>query len=66
MLDRLNGLKPQVQRLPLSLSMVSVPLGPDEFYWVELVVLLEQAAASSAAASKAPMILKRLMRVALR
>jgi len=62
----LNGLKPQAQVPPLSLSRVRVPVGPDALDG-ELDELDEQAAASSAAASKAPMILKRrLMTVALR
>jgi hypothetical protein len=61
-------LKPQAQVPPLSLSRVRVPLGPfAELDELEVFELLEQAAASSAAASKAPMILKRrLMTVALR
>jgi hypothetical protein len=61
----LNGLKPQVHRLPPSLLMVSTPFGPEDVEGDE-EELVPQAAASSPAASKAPMILKRLMRVALR
>src|SRR5207344_935713 len=63
---RLNGLKPQVQRLPPTLLMVSTPFGPEDVEPPELVELVPQAAASSPAARKAPMILKRLMTVVLR
>src|SRR5580700_7025814 len=60
---RLNGLKSQVQVPPLSLSMVSTPLGPDALVddddGAELPEL--QAAASAPAAMRTPIVLRRLM-----
>jgi hypothetical protein len=59
----LNGLKSQVQVPPLSLSMVSTPLGPDadddgddDGELPEL-----QAAASAPAAMRTPIALRRLI-----
>src|SRR5215470_10299223 len=61
--DRLNGLKPQAQVPPLSLSMVSTPLGPDEVPVLpdDDGELLAQAAASTPAAMRTPIVLRRLI-----